>query len=98
MEMIALYLEQTPSLLTVLKNSFENKDWNKLQASAHKMIPSFKIMGFKPEYEILTKKIQDYKGSTNDNKIVFEQIKTLEAVCNQACFELEIEFNRLTNL
>jgi len=98
MEMIELYLKQTPTLLKLMGESFNNKDWDILRSAIHKMIPSFLIMGIKPEYEELARKIQEYNGSQPENNIVFEQIKTLEAVCNQACFELEMEFNRQTNL
>jgi hypothetical protein len=36
--------------------SMENKDWALLRASAHKMIPSFSIMGISREYEDMAKK------------------------------------------
>ncbi|MFZ1677569.1 MAG: PAS domain S-box protein, partial [Saprospiraceae bacterium] len=45
MEMIALYLEQTPPLVSAMKQGLLNKDWNSLYSAVHKMIPSFSIMG-----------------------------------------------------
>src|SRR5699024_2487390 len=44
MEMISLYLEQTPSLVNSMKQSMKNENWAGLYASVHKMIPSFSIM------------------------------------------------------
>jgi HPt (histidine-containing phosphotransfer) domain-containing protein len=41
MEMITLYLEQAPGLVSTMKQSLQNKDWPKLQAAVHKMISSF---------------------------------------------------------
>jgi len=45
MEMISLYLEQTPTLINTMKQSLEIKDWKSLYGAVHKMIPSFAIMG-----------------------------------------------------
>src|ERR1019366_8994475 len=45
MEMISLYLEQPPPLISAMKKSLYDKDWNSLYAAVHKMIPSFSIMG-----------------------------------------------------
>ena len=45
MEMISLYLEQTPPLINAMKQGLQDKDWNSLYAAVHKMIPSFSIMG-----------------------------------------------------
>ncbi|MFZ1371685.1 MAG: PAS domain S-box protein, partial [Ferruginibacter sp.] len=63
MEMIELYLEQTPGLVDTIKKSLQEKDWESLHTAAHKMIPSFSIMGISPEFEAMTKKLQDYTGS-----------------------------------
>jgi PAS domain S-box-containing protein len=56
MEMIAIYLEQTPVLINNMKQSLHDKDWDSLHAAAHKMVPSFAIMGISPEFEIVAKK------------------------------------------
>jgi signal transduction histidine kinase/DNA-binding response OmpR family regulator len=59
MEMISLYLEQTPPLVTVMKQSLWHEDWNLLQSAVHKMIPSFSIMGISTDFEDLAKKAQE---------------------------------------
>jgi hypothetical protein len=43
MEMISIYLEQTPHLL-VIKQSLKEENWTLLGAAVHKMLPSFTIM------------------------------------------------------
>ena len=63
MEMITLYLEQIPSLINTMKQSLKDKDWKSLQASAHKMIPSFSIMGINSDFEKMTKKVMEYANS-----------------------------------
>ncbi len=97
MEMIAAYLKQTPPLIKVMRQSLQNKDQALLKSSVHKMIPSFSIMGLSPEFENIAKKIQDsamdHKNVDEINNLVLE----LENICNQACRELEIEFNNIKN-
>ena len=68
MEMIALYLEQTPPLISILKKSLQDKDWESLHAAAHKMVPSFSIMGIHKDFEIKAKKVQGYTGAKEDAK------------------------------
>lgn len=58
MEMIALYLEQTIPLVNIMKQSLNDKDWDTLYSAAHKMIPSFAIVGINHDFENITKRIQ----------------------------------------
>jgi signal transduction histidine kinase/DNA-binding response OmpR family regulator len=59
-EMISLYLEQTPPLVSAMKQSLQFKNWNLLRSSVHKMIPSFSIMGINSDFEDLAKKVQEW--------------------------------------
>jgi len=93
MEMIALYLEQTPPLINIMKQGLQDKNWNQLQSAVHKMIPSFSIMGISQDFEHIAKKVQEY---ANNIQVQTEGIPLLvmqlEDVCAQACNELEEEF------
>ena len=94
MEMISLYLEQTPALVNTMKESLQNKDWASLQAAVHKMIPSFAIMGISTDYEVMAKKVQEYTNlqqQQGDN--IADFVLQLENVCTRACVELLEEFN-----
>jgi len=97
MEMISLYLEQTPQLITIMKKSFREKDWISLHASVHKMIPSFAIMGISVDFENMAKKVQDYAGVQQQADSMQELVRQLGNVCTQACGELEEEFNKIKN-
>jgi len=97
MEMIRLYLEQTPPLISAMKNALHNEDWDSLHASVHKMIPSFAIMGMNVDFENMARKVQDYAGSLQHSEIIHDMVLQLDSVCTQACEELEIEFNRIKN-
>lgn len=95
MEMIALYLEQTPPLISAMKKSLETKDWNSLHAAVHKMIPSFSIMGISTDFENMAKKVQEYAGAQILEFDIRELVLNIENICNQACVELLEEFNSI---
>jgi len=65
MEMISLYLEQTPVLVSSMKQSMKNKDWDLLYSAVHKMIPSFAIMGISTDYENMAKKYRNMPAHNN---------------------------------
>jgi len=97
MEMISLYLEQTPPLITIMKQSWKDKDWKSLYASVHKIIPSFAIMGISPDFEEMAKKVQDYARNQQQSTGIFDLVLEIENVCNHACEELEIAYSSIKN-
>jgi PAS domain S-box-containing protein len=94
-EMIGLYLDQTPQLINTLKQSFVEQDWNLLNAALHKMIPSFSIMGIHSDFENMAKKIQELVAVQQQNNEMESMVMQLENVCMQACKELELELEIL---
>jgi PAS domain S-box-containing protein len=97
-EMISLYLGQTKSLIKDMKESFQNKKWKELKAIAHKMIPSFSIVGMGIEYELLAKNLLEHAGKQDKKVEIENSVKELEKVLNYACQELEIEMNLLNKM
>jgi len=97
MEMISLYLVQTPPLIISMKQSFRDKDWASLHAAVHKMIPSFSIMGISTDFENMAKKVQDYASTQQMGDGIPDMVLQLENVCEQACKELTEEFNTIKN-
>jgi PAS domain S-box-containing protein len=97
MEMISLYLEQTPPLILSMKQSLHKQDWIALYSAVHKMIPSFSIMGISSDFEIMAKKIQEYASTQKQTDGIHDLVLQLELVCSQACRELEEEFNTIKN-
>lgn len=95
MDMISLYLEQTPPLILAMKKSMRDKDWNTLYATVHKMIPSFSIMGMNPAFEQMARKVQDYANARMEADEMPEMIHQLENICAQACEELKEDFNAI---
>ncbi len=97
MEMISLYLEQTPPLIHLMKQSLEDKNWEMLHSTIHKMIPSFSIVGIHKDFENMAKKVQEYASTQQQTDGIINLVLQLENVCNQACVELEEEFNSIKN-
>jgi PAS domain S-box-containing protein len=95
MEMISIYLEQTPPLISAMKKSFHDKDWESLYSAIHKMIPSFSIVGISIDFENMAKKIQDYASSQQQADGMPAMVLQLENVCVQACRELQEELTRI---
>ena len=87
-EMISLYLDQTPVLIRIMKKGLAENDWDSLYSAAHKIIPSFSIMGISKEFEILGKMIQEYSGTKKHLDKIPDLLLKLEQVCMQACQEL----------
>ena len=97
MEMIKLYLEQTPPLISAMKKGLQEKDWKTLHAAVHKMIPSFSIVGINVDFENLAKKVQEFAGTEQQTDEIPEMVLQLEKVCTQACIELKEDFNTIKN-
>jgi PAS domain S-box-containing protein len=95
MEMIGIYLDQTPILVEAMKKGLLDKDWDTMHAAAHKMVPSFAIMGISPDFEVIAKKVQAYAGAMSKQNGIDGLVQQLENVCVQACKELEEEFSTL---
>jgi PAS domain S-box-containing protein len=97
MEMISAYLEQTPPLISAMKQSLLDKDWKSLNSAVHKILPSLSIMGISEDFVNTAKKIQEYASSQQHKDVIPELILQLENICSQACIELEEEFNTIKN-
>ena len=94
-EMISLYLAQTPPLVITMKQSLANENWSLLGASAHKLIPSFSIMGINSNYVNMAKRIQELAIAKEKSKEIHNLVLQLEDVCLQACTELQEELNSI---
>lgn len=94
-KMLHLFMEQTPVLVQLIKRSMQDQNWTALQATAHRMIPSFSIVGMSVEYERMTRKLQDYDGNALQEANMHALISELEAACAQACCELKEEYETI---
>jgi PAS domain S-box-containing protein len=96
-EMIDLFLKQTPSLVSKMMDGVNNKEWNSVYEAAHKMIPSFAIMGIDKDSENTAKMIQEYCGTKKHLDKLDELTSKLEKICSMACLELKEERRLINN-
>ena len=96
-EIINAFLEQTPVLISAMKESIKEKNWKMLHHSVHKIIPSFAIMGMDSDLSEIALKIQNYAILQLDSEGIAEVIATLEKYCTQACEELQHELIKINN-
>ncbi len=94
-QIISTYLEQTPALVSLMKQGLIDKDWDMLYSAAHKLIPSFSIVGLSSIYGDMAKEVQEYSSKQMEIGIIHEQVIQLESICKQACSELAIELDTL---
>ncbi|MDO8367083.1 MAG: ATP-binding protein [Saprospiraceae bacterium] len=97
-EMISIYLEQTPPLVRTMRQSIQDKDWSLLYEAAHKILPSFSIVGISPDIENMAKRVQDFARTNQQEAEILELVLQIENACDQACTELRLELNRYKKL
>ncbi|MDP1726047.1 MAG: chemotaxis protein CheB [Bacteroidota bacterium] len=103
MEMIQLYLNQTPPIISAINKSLKENDWNLLKSAVHKIMPSFSIMGIQGSSDLISKKILGFKFKNtvpvqSEIQELNKLATQLETVCKNAMKELKEEFNRIRNL
>jgi PAS domain S-box-containing protein len=91
MEMISAYLIQTPVLVKTMKQSLKDKDWDSLYGAAHKIIPSFSIMGISTDFENMAKRIQECSRNQQHTDELPGLVLRIEDICKKACKELKVE-------
>lgn len=97
-EMIEIYLKETPRLIERLKETRDNMDWDSLAATAHALIPSFMIMGISKDYEMMARTIQEYARKKEKSASINELVLKIEEVCNQAYKELKKELSNMKSM
>jgi PAS domain S-box-containing protein len=90
-EMISLYLGQTTSLVGEMNTAFLNKDWEAIKSIAHKLIPSFSIVGIDKQYETAARTLQEIAGNEGSEEDIKNLVSQLSNILDQACQELQIE-------
>ncbi|MES2590561.1 MAG: Hpt domain-containing protein [Bacteroidota bacterium] len=89
-EMISVFVEQTPIEIANLEKHLNAKDWKALRGTAHKMKPSFSFMGIK-HLESVIKNIEEYASNETNLELLPDMITLVKNSCNQAIEELATE-------
>ena len=87
-EMIDVYLRETPEAIKNLENHFKNKEWKKFRAVTHKMKPSFSFFGLKDLYTTVDS-MEEYADKETHLELLPGLISKIKQTCTQAMKELE---------
>jgi PAS domain S-box-containing protein len=90
-QMIEIYLEQTPPLISKLKESLGGKDWDLMAAVIHKLLPSFYIIGIHKDFETMAVDIQNFSRKKEHLDKISGLVLQVEGICTLACEELQEE-------
>lgn len=96
LDMITVFLIQTPELLETMRIALANRNWESLRGAAHKMKPSMTFMGIK-ELENIVALIEEYSATETSLELLPELISKVKLVCDAAILELENEKKCFTN-
>lgn len=96
--MISSYLQETPALITTMKQSIDNMDWESLGVAAHSIIPTFSIVGINDEYTEMAKKIKEHAVKKDDAPLIATLLLKIEEVCVLASRELQNELQNLNTI
>ena len=98
LEMIKVYLEETPQLINIMKHSINNNDWDCIRATAHSILPSFATMGMNEEFTTITETIREFAEKKENPDRIKELVSQIELGCDNAYKELHFEMASLKNL
>lgn len=86
-EMIELFLVNTPESLQILRTHAQNEDWESLAAEAHKFKPNLFYMGLTDAQQVIIK-IEESAKEESDLETILPRIQGIEVVCEKAYGEL----------
>ncbi|MEO6231350.1 MAG: Hpt domain-containing protein [Ferruginibacter sp.] len=94
-EMIEIYQGQTPQMIKAMKSGLLNSDWQVIRAAAHKLKPSFRIMGINKDYHMLVNEIERLAVDKSPIVEINNLVDELENACNNIYDELNVIMKEL---
>lgn len=93
-EMIELFLQETPQHLANLKQADEDGQWNKVASEAHKIKPIMLYVGLS-DLNLVCKKIEDNAKGDHNSELSKELINQLEGGYKDISGDLEKKIDEL---
>ena len=98
-DLLHIYLDQTPSLITAMKKAVADADWALLRAAAHKIKPSFRIVGEAGAGEQLAREIEQLATTPDVSPHQVEPwLGKLDKLCRSIYNELNQELMLLEKM
>lgn len=95
-EMVELFLENTPESLRLIKKYKSEGDWSQLAAEAHKLKPNLSYMGLEGAKETVIE-IEEIAKNQTDLDSLDDKIGEVEEVCKRAYSELHDRLENFKN-
>jgi HPt (histidine-containing phosphotransfer) domain-containing protein len=92
-ELIVVFLKQTPPLVKIMEDCLINKDYEKLKAAVHRMVPSLGLIDSSADLESIAKRIQEEAHTLEFSEELQNLVKQLVKACKEICVKLESELN-----
>ncbi|MCL6259815.1 response regulator [Aquiflexum sp. TKW24L] len=96
-EVINMYLSETPKYLEDVLSSLDNKDWKGLYLAAHKIVPSFQIVGISPEHAAIAMDIQKFSKNESERHRLPALVNELQNLIHTVMEELSMYITASTN-
>lgn len=97
MEMISIFLSDTPEFLVELKKDIDRQDYEKIKETSHSMKGLFLTLGMNDAARLL-KEIETMAASNEDLSIISENFHLIESMFFQSKELLEHELKKLKNI
>lgn len=94
-EMISLFLDQTPLLLKSYKSVIQESDWVQLQSITHKIVPTLSIFGISKKFEKIASEILELPTSQFTKSLAQDMVAPLEDILLKVCNDLKSEINKI---
>jgi HPt (histidine-containing phosphotransfer) domain-containing protein len=94
-EMIELFLNNTPGFLKEMQEAFDEYDYPTVGKIAHKIKPSMTFMGISNGKEVCLALEEQGKSDKPDREVVESKVNELTEVCNSAFQELQKSLDEL---
>lgn len=92
-ELIAVFLKQTPPLVKIMEDCLINKDYEKLKAAVHRIVPSLSLIDPSAGMESIAKRIQEEAHTLEFSEELQNLVQQLVKACKEICVKLESELN-----
>jgi HPt (histidine-containing phosphotransfer) domain-containing protein len=93
-DMIDLFIAQTPGYASDLKNAIEEKNWERIAQTAHKLKPTFTFMGIEAGRELMStieqraREQKDFEGLSSDFNDLYQSFDNIYAKLQEKKEEL----------
>ncbi|MDX1637557.1 MAG: Hpt domain-containing protein [Balneolaceae bacterium] len=93
-EMVEMFLENTPVSIDQMRNHCDASNWKKLAAEAHKLKPNLSYVGLDNARDLVVD-IEKTAKNDPDPSVLHDRLDRLNGICREAYKELEQQLEEL---